>query len=195
MPAAAPSPLDLDIIRASLGPSLVQRYRPAFGATPWLTAGTLTWPSGEAPGVLQMWRAWAGRLPSSAFTAVRRSDYVVAVDVAMVGEPWGAATRLEPLRALAPAGDTVGLASPSALLGRSGGPPARIVAAAAPKGSLPDMRALAAARVPEGVTVGVRHDPVGGPALVALGIAADAPRLPLALASLERDLRARAGID
>jgi hypothetical protein len=103
--------------------------------------------------------------------------------------------RLEALRALAPASDTVGMASPSALLGRSGGAPARIAAAAAPKGTLPDMRALAAARVPDGITIGARHDAAGGPALIALGIAPDAPRLHLALVSLEHGLRVRAAID
>jgi hypothetical protein len=195
MPAPAPSPLDLDIVRASLGPSLAAPYEHAFGAVPWLTAGTLTWPGGEAPGVLQMWRAWVERLPGSALTAVRRGEYVVAVDVALIGDPWGAAARLDPLRALHPAGDMVGAASPSALLGRSGGAPAAIVAATAQKGALPDMRALAAARVPAGITIGARHDLVGGPALVAVGIAAEAPRLHLALASLDRGLRARAALD
>lgn len=195
MPGPAPSPLDLDILRASLGPSIAPPYANAFGAVPWLTAGTLTWPGGDAPGVLQMWRAWAERLPGAALTAVRRSDYMVAVDVALVGDPWGAGAWLEPLRALDPETDTVGLAAPSALLGRTGGPSAEVVAASAPKGALPDMRALAAARVPEGIALGARHDPVGGPALVAVGIAADAPRLHLALASLDRALRARAAID
>jgi hypothetical protein len=190
----APSPLDLDVLRASLGPSVTPPYEHALGAAPWLTAGTLTWPGGEAATVLQLWRAWAERLPASALTAVRRSEYVVSVDVALIGDPWGAAARLEPLRALLPATDTVGLAAPSVLLGRSGGAPAAVVAATAPKGALPDMHALAAARVPEGIAIGARHDRADGPALIAVGIAADAPRLHLALAALDTTLRGRAAL-
>ena len=111
----APSMLDLDVLRASLGPSIVPPYEHAYGAVPWLTAGTLTWHGGDAAMVLPMWRAWSRRLPGSVVTAVRRTDYVVAVDVAVIGDPWGAAGQLAPLRSLDPIGDTVGLVAPSAL--------------------------------------------------------------------------------
>jgi hypothetical protein len=190
-----PSLLDLDILRASLGASVLPPYEHAFGAAPWLTAGTLTWPADDAVAVLPAWRAWAERLPRTALTAVRRSEHVVAVDVALIGDPWGAAVRLAPLRALAPAADTLDLASPSALLGRAGGAPATITAAAAPLAALPDMRALAAVPVPEGITLGARHDVAAGPALLAVGIETEVPRLHLALAALERSLRARAALN
>jgi hypothetical protein len=189
-----PSPLDLDILRASLGASVTPPYEHAFGATPWLTAGTLTWPAADAAALLPAWRSWAERLPSTALTAVRRSQHVTAVDVALIGDPWGAAARLAPLRALAPAADTVGLAAPSALLGRAGGAPAALTAAAASLATLPDMRALAAVPVPEGIALGVRRDVAGGPALLAVGIAAEAPRLHVALAALDRALQARAAL-
>jgi hypothetical protein len=189
-----PSPLDLDILRASLGASVTPPYEHAFGATPWLTAGTLTWPAAAAAALLPAWRSWAERLPRTALTAVRRSEHVTAVDVALIGDPWGAAARLAPLRALAPAADTVGLAAPSALLGRAGGAPAALTVAAAPLATLPDMRALAAMPVPEGIALGVRRDVAGGPALLAVGIAAEAPRLHVALAALDRALHARAAL-
>jgi len=191
MPAPAPSPLDLDILRASLGPSLLPPYEHGLGPAPWLTAGTLTWPAGESGLIMRMWAAWAPQLPPSALTAVRRTRHVVAIDVALIGDPWGAAARLHPLRALHPASDTVGLAAPSALRDV----PAPVAVAAAPKGTLPDMRALAAAPVPEGIAIGARHDAAAGPALIALGIAAEVDRLHLALAGLDRALRARVVLD
>jgi hypothetical protein len=191
----APSLLDLDILRASLGPALVASYEHRrFGAAPWLTAGTLTWPDADAPAVLSAWRAWAESLPPSAFTAVRVSEHVVAIDVALVGDPWGVPARLAPLRALAPAADTVGLAAPVALLGRRGGAPAPVAAAAAPLASLPDLWPLVAARVPDGIALGARQDAADGPALIAVGIAAEAPRLHAALAALDRAHRVRVGI-
>lgn len=190
-----PSLLDLDILHASLGPSIARPYERAFGAAPWLTAGTLTWPAGAAADVLPAWRAWVGQLPAPVFSAVRLNEHVVAIDVAFVGDPWGAPARIAPLRALQPAADSVGLAAPSVLLGRGGGAPAPVTAAASPVAALPDMRALAAARPPEGIAVGVRHDPANPPALIAVGIAAEAPRLHVALAELDGELRAHAARD
>jgi hypothetical protein len=190
-----PSPLDLDILRASLGASVIPPYEHAFGAAPWLTAGTLTWPADDAAALLLAWRSWAERLPTTALTAVRRGEHVTAIDVALIGDPWGAAARLAPLRALAPAADTVGLAAPSTLLGRAGGAPAALTAAAAPLVTLPDMRALAAVPVPEGIALGVRRDVAGGPALLAVGIAAEASRLHVALAALDRALHPRAALN
>jgi hypothetical protein len=46
--------------------------------------------------------------------------------------------------------------------------------------------------VPEGVALGARRDALDGPALIAVGIAAEAPRLHRALADLDRALRVRA---
>jgi hypothetical protein len=189
-----PSPLDLDILRASLGASLIPPYAHAFGAAPWLTAGTLTWPAEDPAELLPAWRSWAERLPRTALTAVRRSEHVTAIDVALIGDPWGAPAQLAPLRALHPAADTVGLASSAALLGRAGGAPAALTAAAAPLVALPDMRTLAAVPVPDGIALGARRDVAGGPALLALGIEAEAPRLHVALAALDRALRARAAL-
>jgi hypothetical protein len=190
-----PSLLDLDILRASLGPSVIAPYEHAFGAVPWLTAGTLTWPAADAADVLPAWRAWVEQVPEPVVTAVRVNDHVVAIDVAMIGDPWGAPARVAPLRALQPSADSIGLAAPSMLLGRRGGAPAPVAAAAAPLDALPDMHALAAVRPPEGIAVGVRHDPAHGPALIAVGIAADAPQLHVALAALDRAVRGRAAID
>jgi hypothetical protein len=195
MPATGPSLLDLDVLRASLGPSVVAPYEHALGPQPWLTAGTLTWSAAAAPAVLPAWRAWTAQLPGSAVTAVRLGEHVVAVDVALSGDPWNAAARLAPLRALGAATDTVGLASPTALLGQRGGAPAAVAAAAAPLPAAPDVRALLRARIPAGIALGVRHDRAAGPALIALGIAADAARLHLAVAALHRTLRAPATID
>ena len=194
MPSTGPSLLDLDVLRASLGAAAVAPYEHALGPQPWLTAGTLTWAAAEAPAVLPAWRAWTAQLPATVVTAARLGEHVVAVDVALSGDPWGAAELLAPLRALEPEADTVGLASPSALLGQRGGAPAPVTAAAAPLAAFPGVRALLAARIPAGISLGVRHDRVGGPALIAVGIAADATRLHLAVAALDRTLRARAWI-
>jgi hypothetical protein len=195
MPATGPSLLDLDVLRASLGATALAPYEHAVGPHPWLTAGTLTWAAADAPAVLPAWRGWTAQLPASAVTAARLGEHVVAVDVALSGDPWRAAALLAPLRALGPATDTVGLASPSALLGRRGGAPAAVTAAAAPLVAFPDVRMLLAARIPAGVSLGIRHDRAAGPALIAVGIAADAERLHLAVAALDRTLRVRATID
>jgi hypothetical protein len=192
MPATGPSLLDLDVLRASLGASALAPYEHAVGPQPWLTAGTLTWAAADAPAVLPAWRAWTAQLPASAVTSVRLGEYVVAVDVAFSGEPFGVAALLAPLRALAPGADTVGIAPPSALVGRAGA--AAVAAAAAPHVALPDVRVLLGARIPPGISLGVRHDRDAGPALIAVGIAAEAERLHLAVAALDRALRVRAGI-
>jgi len=176
MSRSAPSLLDLDILRATLGPALLAPYDGAVGGAPWLTAGTLTWPAADAVAVLPAWRAWTAQLPVSTLTAVRRSEHVVAVDVAFVGDPCGAAARLAPLRALEPTADTVGIAAPGALLGRRGGAPARVAAVATPIAGLPEPGALLAAAVPDGICVGARHSAAGA-ALIAVGVDADTPRL------------------
>ena len=52
------------------------------------------------------------------------------------------------------------------------------------------MEILATAQLPDGIALGARHDAVAGPALIAVGIATEAPRLHVALAALDRALRA-----
>ena len=54
-----PSALDLDVLRQTLGPTLLAPYARAFGPVPWLTAGSLTWPAAEAGRVAEAWVAWA----------------------------------------------------------------------------------------------------------------------------------------
>jgi hypothetical protein len=188
MSRPVPSLLDLDILRATLGPALVAPYDGALGGAPWLTAGTLTWAAADAAAVVAAWRAWTARLPVSALTAVRRSGHVAAVDVAFVGDPWGAAARLALLRRLEPRADTVGIAAPGLLLGRRGGAPARVVAMATPVAELPAPDALLAAPVPDGICVGARHTAAGA-ALIAVGVEADVPRLGATLDDLRVSLR------
>jgi hypothetical protein len=184
-----PSALDLDILRHTLGPTLVAPYARAFGAVPWLTAGTLTWPAADARAVAEAWNAWAGALPDHAPTALRVTGAVVAVDVALPGDPAGALTTLAPLRALGPQADSAGLASPAVLLGRAGGTPAPVAGAAVPLGRRPTARALlaVAAQAPEGVGLGVRRDAAGA-ALIGLGIAAEAARVRAAVDRAARGL-------
>jgi hypothetical protein len=69
-----------------------------------------------------------------------------------------------------------------------------VTAAAAPLASLPDLWPLATGCIPDGIALGARHDAAGGPALIAVGIASEAPRLHAALAALDRALRVRVGI-
>jgi hypothetical protein len=137
--------------------------------------------------VLPAWRAWLAQIPATALTAVRLGERIVAVDVALVGDPWGAGPRLALLRQLRPGADTVGLVAPAALLGRRGGAPAPLATATAtaPLPALPDPAALAAAPIPDGICLGLRRDG----ALLALGIEADAPRLRAAVAGLERAIQ------
>ena len=174
----------------SLGRSFVAPYEHQLGAVPWLTAGTLTWRAADAADVLPAWRAWTERLPASALTAVRLTDRIVAVDVALSGDPWSAPSRLAPLRALRPDTDTVGPAAPAAVYGRRGGAPAPVAAATAPLTELPDLGALLPVCVPDGIALGARHDIAAGPALIAVGIVSELERLHVALAALDRALRA-----
>jgi hypothetical protein len=188
--AIAPSPLDLDVLRATLGPAVVAPYEHAFGAVPWLTAGTLTWPADHANDVLWAWCAWTAGLPASALTAVRLGGSVVAVDVALIGDPWAAPQRLAPLRRLAPGADTVGIASPGTLTGRRGGAPAQVAVDSRRLLRRPDVDSLIDAAVPgpEGVALGLRHDGSAGDALIGLGIASDTARIRAAVERVARAL-------
>lgn len=173
-----PSALDLDILRHTLGPTLVAPYARALGAVPWLTAGTLTWPVADARAVAAAWDAWADALPDHAPTALRVTGAVVAVDVALPGDPAGAQVTVAPLRALGPQADSVGTVAPAVLLGRTGGTPAPIAGAFVPLVRRPTPGALldVVAQAPEGVGLGVRRD-AAGPALIGVGIAAEAARV------------------
>lgn len=188
MPPTAPSLLDFDILRATLGPAFVAPYEHAFGAVPWLTAGTLTWPAERADDVLWAWSAWTALLPPAAQTAVRLTPSVVAVDVALAGDPCGAPGRLVPLRRLAPAADTVGIAALPAVLGRRGGAPAPVTVESVALRGMPDARSLlsAARPLPEGVALGVRSAGGAGAALIGLGIASEAARIRAAVERLAR---------
>ncbi len=176
-----PSPLDLDVLRITLGPALVAPYARAFGPVPWLTAGTLTWPATEARPVAAAWSAWAAGV--AAPTALRVTGAVVALDVALPGDPAGAIARLAPLRALDPAADRVGHVAPAALLGRAGGAPAALAGSAVALARRPAVAPLLAALAdaPHGASLGVRRDAAGW-ALIGVGIAAEAERVDAAVA-------------
>ena len=185
-----PSALDLDILRHTLGDSLVAPYARAFGPVPWLTAGTLTWPAADARAVAAAWTAWAGALPDGAPTALRVTGAVVAIDVAVPGDPAGALLTVAPLRALGPHADSFGTATTALLLGRGGGTPAPLACACVPLARRPVPRTLLAAlaRAPEGVGLGVRRD-AAGRTLIGIGIAAEAARV---RAAVDRAARALA---
>jgi hypothetical protein len=162
-----PCSFNVDLIRASLGAPLAAPYRHAFGAVPWLTAGTLAWPAADAEPVLEAWRRWTAELDPSVLTAVRLGAAEVGIDVALLGDPSGAAQRLSALRDLAPALDSVATLDRRALAA-----PACLAAALAPVGDMPSAAALtaAAAAMPDGVCFGLRA--VGPHGVVAIGVAA-----------------------
>jgi hypothetical protein len=179
----APSAFNLDLIRASLGPELATPYEAAFGAVPWLTTGTLAWPADATERVLRAWLRWTARRPARTLTAVRLGASDVAIDVAVQGDPWGVPGRLSALRELAPEVDTVALVGPQML--RS---PAFVAAAELALGAVPPVRGLltAAAAMPEGICLGLRHTPQTGTGLIGVGAAAELPR---ALAAVDQAAR------
>ena len=142
MPQPIASSFNVDLVRASLGPSLGVPYRYAYGPVPWLTAGTLAWPSADAGPALEAWRRWTAERGSSVLTAVRIGAAEVSVDVAVLGDPWGVDQRLSALRDLAPELDTVATLDPRVLAA-----PAHLAAASAPLRVLPSATALTAAAV------------------------------------------------
>jgi hypothetical protein len=179
----APSTFNLDLIRASLGPELATPYEAAFGAVPWLTTGTLSWPAEDAERVLPAWLHWTAQRPTRTLTAIRLGASDVAIDVAVQGDPWGVPGRLSALRTLAPEVDTVALVGPQML--RS---PAYVAAAELALATVPPVRALlhAATTVPEGVCLGLRHTAHTGIGLIGVGAAAELPR---ALAAVDQAAR------
>jgi hypothetical protein len=179
----APSSFNLDLIRASIGPELAAPYEQAFGAVPWLTAGTLAWPAAAADRVLGAWLRWTRRMPARTLSAIRLGACQVAIDVAVVGDPWGAPGSLSALRELAPPLDTVALVGPGEIRTRPS-----VAAAALPLPAVPSPGPLlgAAAAAPDGVCLGLRH---GVPPRVELiGIAA-VDELPRALAAVDQAAR------
>jgi hypothetical protein len=179
-----PCSFNIDLIRASLGAPLAAPYRHAFGAVPWLTAGTLAWPAADAERVLEAWRRWTAELGPSVLTATRLGAAEVSLDVAVLGDPWGAPQRLSAPRDLAPTLDSVATLDRRVLAA-----PAGLVAALAPVGDMPAATALtaAAAAMPDGVCLGLRA--VGPHGVVAIGVAA-ATELPRAQAAVDQAARA-----
>jgi hypothetical protein len=171
-----PSLFNLDLVRASLGPQLASPYEAAFGAVPWLTAGTLAWPAEEAERVLSAWLGWS----APPLSAIRLGASEVAVDVALQGDPWGVRARIEGLRDLAPRLDTVALVDPRMLRSPALVAAAELpLAAAAPAGAL----LAAASAMPEGVCLGLRRAAPTGFSLIGVGAAVELPR---ALAALDQ---------
>jgi hypothetical protein len=183
-----PCSFNVDLIRASLGAPLAAPYRHAFGPVPWLTAGTLAWPAADAEPVLEGWRRWAAELGPSVLTAVRLGAAEVSIDVAVLGDPWGAPQRLSALRDLAPIVDSVATLDRRVLAAEAG-----LAAALAPVGDMPSATALtaAAAAMPDGVCVGLRA--AGPHGVVAIGVAsaADLPRAQAAVDQAARGLQER----
>lgn len=211
--ALAPaSPVSSATILAALGNGVVAPYELALGPVPWLTAGTLMWPWEHAGRVMHTWRDWAARQPAAVTTAARiarvphlggmapalRGRAFVAVDVAVLGEPWGAASRLAPLRRLEPEIDTLALMSPSELLGRGDAARAgdgRVVGESAPVGKLTTaaVDAFIAVTGPASgtdlVSAGLRHVGDGECVLVGIGVAVDDEHRERLRTELERLLR------
>jgi hypothetical protein len=188
MPQPIACSFNVDLVRTSLGPVLAVPYRYAFGPVPWLTAGTLAWPEADAEPVLEAWRRWTAERASSVLTAVRIGAAEVSVDVAVLGDPWGVAQRLEPLRDLAPMIDTVATLDPRLLAA-----PAFLAAASAPVRVMPSATALAAAAaaMPEGVCLGLRAAAPGSVAAIGVAAAAELPRAQAAVDQAARALQQR----
>jgi hypothetical protein len=87
---------------------------------PSLVAGTLTWPGAHAHRILHAWRDWLAATDGVVRSGVRlvrapRRAPVVALDVALAGEPWGAGRALGALRRLEPQIDSIRLVAPAAI--------------------------------------------------------------------------------
>lgn len=167
---------------------------------PSLVAGTLTWPWQHAHRVLHAWRSWVEETDGIVRAGVRlarpvRRPAVVAVDVALAGESWGASGALTTLRRLGPAIDSVRLVAPAAVWL----PSARVPAGATPLRAHLRLRALppeavdafAAAAAGAELLTAALHRVGGGYAVVALGAARgadEAERVRTGLAQLRRAL-------
>lgn len=165
----------VDLLRAALGPGLAAPYERAFGAVPWLTAGSLTWEVEEAEDVVEAWARWSAELPTSVLTAIRVGGDVTAVDVAMLGDPYGVQARLAPLYKLGPVDESVATVGPRLL--RADG---CVDAVAVPLRRFPDAEHLVdeSLSVPAGICLGLRHvHATAAPLLIALGAAEERPRV------------------
>jgi hypothetical protein len=126
---------DLDTLRAAIGGGAVLPYALALTPAPELTAGTLVWSWEHAHRVLYEWRAWVRAAPEEVTSVARlvrvphlagiarplRGRSLVAIDVAILGEPAAAAARLAALRRLEPEIDGVAPACVEALRPRAEG--------------------------------------------------------------------------
>ena len=167
-----------DLLRASLGEALAAPYERAFGPVPWLTAGTLSWPADAGDDVLATWSAWAAGLPGSVLTAVRVGAAEVAVDVAVLGDPYGVPSLLAPLRAAGQHADSV-----RSLGARAFRAPCALASAAVALPAFPHADELCGAS--PGVCLGLRREARG---TVLIGIAAAAER-PRAVAAIDQVAR------
>ena len=180
MPRPARASFATDLLRASLGPALAAPYERAFGAVPCLTAGSLTWAGDFADDVLTAWRAWTAELPSTVLSAVRAGGCELAVDVAVLSDPYGVPRLLAPLRALAPATDCVATLGPRCLR-----TPASVQSAAVALPAFPSADELLDA--PDGVCLGLRHV-ASGPVLIGLAAAGERARAVAAIDQVARGL-------
>jgi len=181
VPRPAASPFAVDLLRASLGPALAAPYAHALGPVPWLTAGTLAWPVAQADEVLEAWLAWKAGQPASVLSAIRLGACDVAIDVAVLGDPWGVAGRLAALRGRGPALDTVATVGPALLRAE-----ACVDAAALALPAVPPASALLGA--PDGVCFGLRHVAGAGLELIGVGAATELPRVRAAVDQVVRAL-------
>lgn len=178
MPRPPAATFATDLLRASLGPELTAPYERAFGPVPWLTAGTLAWPAAAADDVLGTWSAWACGLPPAALTAVRVGTAEVAVDVAVLGDPYAVPSLLAPLRVAGPHADTV-----RPLGTRAFRAPGTLASAAVALPAFPHADELRDA--PEGVCLGLRHGP-GAPVLIGIAAASERGRAAAAIDQVAR---------
>jgi hypothetical protein len=169
-----------DLLRASLGEALAAPYERAFGPVPWLTAGTLSWPADAGDDVLATWSAWAAGLPGSVLTAVRVGGAEVAVDVAVLGDPYGVPALLAPLQAAGSHADTV-----RSLGARAFRVPCALASAAVALPAFPLADELLDA--PAGVCLGLRHV-AGGPVLIGIAAAGERARAVAAIDQVARRL-------
>jgi len=178
VPRPAAATFATDLLRASLGPALAAPYERAFGPVPWLTAGTLAWPAAAGDHVLGTWSAWAYELPRTILTAVRVGEAEVAVDVAVLGDPYGVPSLLAPLRAAGQHADSV-----RSLGARAFRAPCALASAAVALPAFPHADELCGAS--PGVCLGLRREARG---TVLIGIAAAAER-PRAVAAIDQVAR------
>jgi hypothetical protein len=165
----------VDLMRAALGPALTTPYERAFGAVPWLTAGSLAWEVEDAEDVVEAWARWSATLPTSVLTAMRIGGDVAAIDIAVLGDPYGVQARLAPLYKLSPVDVAVDTIGPRLLRAQ-----ASVDAVPVALRRFPDPEHLVdeALSVPAGICLGLRHvHGAPAPLLIAIGAAEERPRV------------------